>query len=349
MLLSTSGRLAKWFEAAFSQKTGLVDGARTPRASLVSSIGRAEAMNRWRLSLGPPMLWRALAIVFCLFSHCAAARADDLFSFTNVDIAGCDRLDDIRLQVGPPDAEIVAACRALRRSMVFSQSFSGGPAALALSLLGIVLTYAVLGVPMRALTGLMGRRFGRTTSAMTIEALLALTLRGAIGLLLLAASQLVAFAPAIGCLALVGATLWAARRRAAAAALPESQNAAAAPSGLSLVLADVANDVAASVVGVLGLALLARQDLRVLAVGVAVAILASTPGFIAARRRLRAHDILFVAAAAALSAIFGFVAAADPQWAESFGEATLPVLLIPLLFAAAVVGASWIGRRASAA
>jgi hypothetical protein len=307
----------------------------------------AEAMSRWRLSLGPPMLWRALAIVFCLFSLCAAARADDLFSFTNVDIAGCDRLDDIRLQVGPPDAEIVAACRALRRSMVFSQGFSGGPAALALSLLGIVLTYAVLGVPMRALTGLMGRPFGRTTSAMTIEALLGLTLRGAIGLLLLVAAQLVAFAPAIGCLVLVGAMIWAMRRRAAAAALPQSDHATAAPSALSLVLADLANDVGASVLGVLGLALLARQDVRLLGLGIAVAVIASSPASVAARRRLRAHDILFMGAAAVLSAIFGFVAAADPQWAESFGETTLPVLLIPLLFA--VAGASWMGSRTSAA
>jgi hypothetical protein len=295
------------------------------------------------------MLWRALAVVFCLFSLCAAARADDLFSFTNVDIAGCDRLDDIHLQVGPPDAEIVAACRALRRSMVFSQSFSGGPAALALSLLGIVLTYAVLGVPMRALTRLMGRPFGRTTSTMTIEVLLGLTLRGAIGLLLLAASQLIAFAPAIGCLAIVGAMVWAMRRRATAAPPLESDNATAAQSPLSIVLADLANDVGASVLGVLGLALLARQDARVLGLGIAVAIIASSPGLVAQRRRLRAHDILVVAAAAVLSAIFGFVAAADPQWAESFGETTLPVVLLPLLFAAVVIGASRMGRRASAA
>jgi hypothetical protein len=116
-----------------------------------------------------------------------------------------------------------------------------------------------------------------------------------------------------------------------------------------LILADLANDAGASVLGVLALALLARQDMRVLALAVAVAILASTPAFLAARRRLRAHDILFVGAAAVLGAIFGIVAAVDPQWAEHFGETTAPVLLLPPLFAAAVVGASWMSRRASAA
>jgi hypothetical protein len=104
-----------------------------------------------------------------------------------------------------------------------------------------------------------------------------------------------------------------------------------------LILADLANDAGASVLGVLALALLARQGMRVLALAVAVAILASSPAFLAARRRLRAHNILFA------------VAAADPQWAEYFGEATAPVLLLPLLFAAAVVGASWMNRWASAA
>ena len=89
--------------------------------------------------------------------------------------------------------------------------------------------------------------------------------------------------------------------------------------------------------------------MRVLALAVAVAILASSPAFLAARRRLRAHDILFVGAAAVPGAIFGIVAAVDPQWAEHFGETTAPVPLLPLLFAAAVVGASWVSRRASAA
>ena len=305
-------------------------------------------MTACRFSISPPTLVRALAI-FCLFALFAPASAEDVSSFTNVDIAGCDRLDDIHLQVGPPDAEIVAACQALRRSMIFSQGFSGGPAALALSLLGIVLTYAVLGVPMRALAGLMGRPFGRTTAAMSIEAVLGLTLRGAIGLTLLVVLELVAFAPAIGCLVMVGATIWAMRARVASGPQPGPQNAAAAPSALSIILADLVNDVGASALGVLGLALLARQDVRILGLGVAVAIIASSPAIVATRRRLCRHDVIFAVAAAVLSAIFGIVAAADPQWAENFGPTMLPVLLIPLLFAAAVVGANWMGRRGSAA
>jgi hypothetical protein len=51
MLLSTSGQLARWFEAAFLfQKTHFADGARSPRALPLSSTRRAAAMSASRLS-----------------------------------------------------------------------------------------------------------------------------------------------------------------------------------------------------------------------------------------------------------------------------------------------------------
>lgn len=306
-------------------------------------------MRGCRLALSPAALGGALAILVCLFALCAPARADDVSPFTSLDSGVCDKLEDIQFQVGPPDAEIVAACQALRRSKIFSQSFSGGPAELALSLVGMVLTYGLFGVPMRALAGLMGRPVGRTKAAMSIEAPLGLALRGAIGLLLLVILELLPFAPAIGCLAIVAALIALMRRLGATPPRSGIENVGATPSLFSIVLADLANDAAASAIGLLGLALLARQDARILGLGVVFVIAASIPSVVVARRRLRRHDVVFVAIAAVLGAIFGVVASADPQTTESFGRTTLSVLSIPLLFAAAVLGAGWMGRQRSSA
>jgi hypothetical protein len=293
------------------------------------------------LLLSAAALRRTLAILFCLFALCAPASADDISPLTNLDTGACDRLEDIHLQVGPPDAEIVAACQALRRSMIFSQSFSGGPWAFVLSLIGIVLTYAAFGVPMRALAGLMGRPVGRTMAAMSIEALLGLALRSIIGLLALVISELLPFAPAVGCLAIVGALIVSMRPRHASPPRPEVENVAATPSLFSVIAADLVNDAAASALGVLGLALLARADARVLGLGLAAAIVASIPRVVAARRRLCSHEVACIAIAAVLSGIFGVVAAADPRLAEALGPTMLPVLSIPPLFAIAVIGAAW--------
>jgi hypothetical protein len=109
------------------------------------------------------------------------------------------------------------------------------------------------------------------------------------------------------------------------------------------------NDAAASAAGLLGLALLARRDLWLLSFGIALAIVASVPAVIAARRRLRRDHILLLAVAAVLGAIFGVVANADPLLAPAFAETMLPGLVTPLLFAAAVLAAVRIGRRGRAA
>jgi hypothetical protein len=306
-------------------------------------------MRGCRLPISSKAFWRTLALFFCLFTFCGRASADDSSPFTNLDAGVCDTLEDIHLQVGPPDAEIVAACHALRRSKVFSQSFSGSAAELALSLVGIALTYVVFGVPMRALAGLMGAPVGRSRAAMTIEALLGVALRGALGLLLLVILQLLPFAPIIGCLAIMGAMIALMLPRLASPPTAEIDNVEAAPSAFSVVVADLANDAAASALGVLGVALLAREDVRVLALGIVFVVVASSPIAMAARRRLRGQEINFLAIAAVLSAIYGVVAAADPQLAEGFGQMMRPTLSIPLLFAGGVIGVSWMARRESPA
>jgi hypothetical protein len=126
-------------------------------------------------------------------------------------------------------------------------------------------------------------------------------------------------------------------------------SAAAPPSVVSVVLANLTNDALASAVGLLGLALLARRDLRLLGFGIALALVASVPAVVAARRRLRRHHVFLLAVAAVLGAIFGVVANADPLLAPAFAETLLPGLVTPLLFAAAVLGAARLGRRGSTA
>lgn len=302
---------------------------------------------RW-LALASSILRGALLTLLCFFAFAGFVRAADVSPFATVDAAACEKLDDKNLQVGPPDAEIVEACAALRRSAVFGQSFSGGPGALALALFGMVLVYAAFGVPMRSIAGLMGRFGGRTIGAMSIETALGLILRGVIGLLLVVILSL-PYAMAVGCVVIVALLILQFRPSRVAPIPLAREGATAPPSVLSVVLADLTNDAAASAAGLLGLALLARRDLWLLSFGIALAIVASVPAVIAARRRLRRDHILLLAVAAVLGAIFGVVANADPLLAPAFAETMLPGLVTPLLFAAAVLAAVRIGRRGRAA
>ena len=302
---------------------------------------------RW-LALASPILRGALLTLFCFFAFAGPAGAADVSPFTTVDAAACAKLDDKNLQVGPPDAEIVEACAALRRSQVFGQSFSGGPGALALALFGMVLVYAAFGVPMRSAAGLMERSGGRTTGAMSVETVLGLILRGLIGLLFLAILSL-PYAMAAGCVVIVALLILQFRPSRVAPVRVAPDSATAPPSVSSVVIADLINDAAASAVGLLALALLARRDLWLLCFGIALAIVASAPAVIAARRRLRRRHAYLLAAAAILGAILGVAANADPLVAQAFAENALPGLLIPLVFAAVVLGAVQMGSRNRAA
>jgi hypothetical protein len=183
---------------------------------------------------------------------------------------------------------------------------------------------------------------------MSIETALGLALRGGIGLLLVAIFSL-PYAIALGCVVIVTLLILQFRPSRVATIPLATEGAAAPPSVLSIVMADVANDAAASAVGLLGLALLARQDLWLLSFGIALSIVASIPAVVAARRRLRRHYISLLATAVVLGAIFGSVVNADPRLAQALAETTLPSLLTPLLFAAAVLGAVRMGRRRFAA
>jgi hypothetical protein len=281
----------------------------------------------------------AILALFCFLSLTGVGRSEDVSPFLNVDAAACDKLDDINLQVGPPDAEIVAACAALHQGAVLGQRFSGGPGALALALLGMVLVYATLGAPMRSVAGLMGHWTGRSVAILSTETALALLLRAGVGLLILAILTF-PYATAAACVVMIAMLILSFRP-----ARPAPTDAGAPPpSRSSVVLADLINDVAASAAGILGLALLARRDPWWLGAGILLAAVASVPAVVSARRRSRRDPIARLVGAAVLGAIFGAAAVADPRVAEAVGDAPGPALVSALVFFVAIIGAGWLRR-----
>jgi hypothetical protein len=105
--------------------------------------------------------------------------------------------------------------------------------------------------------------------------------------------------------------------------------------------ADEINDILGAAQGLIGLALLAQHDARLLAIAVGLAIVASTPAVISARRRLRAHPLAMTLAAALLAAGIGALAQLDPPIAALVGSAGVLVLIGPVAFALAVVATGW--------
>jgi hypothetical protein len=265
------------------------------------------------------------------------ARAQDVSPFLNLDAGACDKLDDKNLQVGPPDADIIEACAALHRGAVLGQRFSGGPGAIALLVAGLVLTYVVLGVPLRSIAGLLERAGGRSTTMLSLEAGLAVVLRACVGLLALAVLR-IPYAIAAGCIVMLIAAILSLRKGHAA---PLENNTALAPSRTSVMLANAINDAYASAPGILGIALLARRDPWWLAIGLALALVASVPAVIAARRRLRREPNARIATTVVLGALFGAAAIADPDLMARFGDTSMAVLASAVIFALAVFGAGW--------
>ena len=148
----------------------------------------------------------------------------------------------------------------------------------------------------------------------------------------------VPYAIAGGCIVMLAAAILSLRKIRAA---PTENETAPAPSRASVLLADMINDVYASAAGILGIALVSRRDPWWLAFGLALALVASIPAVIAARRRLRTEPAARIAATAALGALFGAAAIADPDLATRFGDAATPALASALIFALAVLGAGW--------
>lgn len=273
------------------------------------------------------MVWLAFA---------GLAFAQEASPFLAVDAASCAALDDKNLQVGPPDADIVAACAEFHRGSVLGQKFSGGYFSLALLVVGLSLVYVALGVPVRPAALLMGRANSHSARVLAIGAALALVLR--IGVALLALSVLtLPFATAGACVVMLAALVLSLRDPAFPAPVATERQ----PSSSSIVAADAINDVYASAPGILGLAVLSQRDLRWLAFALALALVVSLPQVIAARRWLRRNSSLRLAATAALAALFGVAACADPSVAPLSGEGAAPVLASAAIFALLAAGAGW--------
>jgi hypothetical protein len=280
-----------------------------------------------------------LALV-CWLGWVGFARADQPSPFLQIDAESCAKLDDKNLQVGPPDADLVGACADLNRRAILGQKFSGGPGALALLVAGAILVYVVLGVPMRSVAGLLRKPTFRSTVVLSIETPVGVVLRLSAGLAALVILSL-PFGIAGGCLVMLAATILSLRD--IHTTTPESKR-DPAPSTLSIVLADLINDVYASAAGVLGLALLARRDPLWLATGIALALAASVPTVIAARRRLRREPTVRLATTGALAALFGATALADPDLPPFLADAWMPTLASAAIFALIVLGAGWRAR-----
>jgi hypothetical protein len=214
-------------------------------------------------------------------------------------------------------------------------NLSGGPGAIALLIAGLVLTYVFLGVPLRSVAGLLERASGRPATMLSLEAGLAVVLRACVGLLALAVLG-IPYAIAAGCIVMLIAVILALREGPTA---PTKNETAPTPSRASVVLANAINDVYAGTPGILGIALLARHDPWWLAIGLALALVASVPAVIAARRRLRREPAARLATTAVLGVLFGATAIAGPDLMAHFEDTAMPTLASAFTFALTVLGA----------
>jgi hypothetical protein len=297
-----------------------------------------------RASMQTGDLRTRLAVILallCWLASAGLARADNPSPFLDLDAGACARLDDKNLQVGPPDADIVAACAAYGRRAVFGQRFDGGLPSLALLLAGAALVYVVLGVPIRPLAGLLGRGRSHSRAVLSLETVVIVLLRVGVAFAALAILSL-PFAIAGGSLVTLAAAVLSLRPWGVA---PPDGAAEPRPSEVGLLLADAINDVYASAAGILALATLTRRDPWWLSIGLALAFIASAPALIAARRRIRRQPVARLATTAVFAAIFGAAALSDPDLSPYAGDALTPALASAAVFALIVLGA---GLRARA-
>jgi hypothetical protein len=213
------------------------------------------------------------------------------------------------------------------------------------ALAGMVLVYAVFGTPMRSAARLTGGGDG-TASGAAVEMVASLLFRGVIGLALIWLLGL-PYITALGGILLAALILWSLNAPQVRVARSQPDDGQEPPSGFSIVVAEVINDVAGGAVGLLGLALLAQHDLVLLAVALALAIAASAPFMLLARRRLRSNPPILIALSALLAAFVGAFTLNDPPIAAAINGATLPGLLVPLALAAAAAALGWRSWSAS--
>jgi hypothetical protein len=207
-----------------------------------------------------------------------------------------------------------------------------------LALIGMLLVYALCGTPLRSAARLIGTGGGGPRSAG--RAIVNLAGRGLLGLVLLWLASF-SYLTLVGSLVFVAVIAQRLRRPVVARTPASPEVVTTGGNRFADFAADEINDILGAVPGMIGLALFAQHDARLLAIAVGFAVVASVPAVISARRRLRAHPLAMTLAAALLAAGIGALAQQDPPIAALVGSAGILVLIGPVAFALAAVASGW--------
>lgn len=199
-----------------------------------------------------------------------------------------------------------------------------------LAVVGILLSYAVLGMPMRSAARLLGAYPGPAKGAIA-DLLASLILRGLIGVGFIALFSL-PYLAALGAAALIA---WAVIRldRAAPAQLEPSTG------SLSAHVAEAINDPAGAATGLAALALFVQHSFLTFALGLALSLVVSAGPVIVARRALLATRLRATLAAAALAAALGEATVIAPPVSGWVGGLTGANLIAPVIFAGLTLAA----------
>ena len=206
----------------------------------------------------------------------------------------------------------------------------GGAAPKWLAAIGILLTYGVLGAPLRSAARLFGAYPGQARGA-AVGAVVSLIIRG----LICAAFAALFGLPYVGALGAAALIAWTIVRLGRTPAAPLEPTAGS----LATRLAETINDALGACLPLAALALFVQQSSLLLAIAIALALVASVGPVIAARRVLRATPLRAAIAAAALVAALGEMLVVAPPvsgWIGGLAGASLiaPVALAGLTLAA---------------
>ena len=199
-----------------------------------------------------------------------------------------------------------------------------------LAVVGILVTYAVLGVPMRSAARLVGAYPGPARGAV-VDVAASLVLRG----LILAAFVALFSLPGLAALGAVALIAWAVVRLGRAAPAQSDPS----PDSLSAHLAEAINDPAGAAAGLAALALFVQHSLLAFALGLALALVASAGPVVVARRALRATRLRAAIAAAALAAALAEAMVVAPPLSGWAGGLTGATLFAPVVVAGVTLAA----------
>jgi hypothetical protein len=199
-----------------------------------------------------------------------------------------------------------------------------------LAVVGILLSYAVLGTPMRSAARLLGAYPGPPEGAI-VDLVVSLVLRGLVGAGFIALFGLPYLAP-LGAAALI-AWLMIRLGRVSPAQLEPSAG------SLSARVAEAINDPAGAAAGLAALALFAQHSFLTFALGLALALVVSAGPVIVARRALRATRVRAAIAAAALAAALGEAMVIAPPVSGWVSGLTGAGLIAPVIFAGLTLAA----------